>query len=32
LSFGKVERNPVLGAEVFRFVPPKGADVFGDEK
>ena len=32
LSFGKVERNPVLGADVFRFMPPKGADVFGDEK
>ena len=24
--------HPVLGADVFRFVPPKGADVFGDEK
>ena len=32
LTFGKIERNPVLGAETFRFVPPKGADVFGEEK
>ncbi len=32
LSFGKVERNPALAADLFRFVPPKGADVFGEEK
>ena len=27
LAFRDIERNPRLGAEVFRFVPPKGADV-----
>ena len=32
LTFGKLERNAVIPADVFRFVPPKGADVFGDEK
>jgi len=29
LQFGKMERNPVLAADAFRFTPPKGADVFG---
>jgi outer membrane lipoprotein carrier protein len=29
LQFGKMERNPVLTADAFRFTPPKGADVFG---
>jgi outer membrane lipoprotein carrier protein len=29
LLFGKMERNPVLAADAFRFTPPKGADVFG---
>jgi outer membrane lipoprotein carrier protein len=29
LQFGKMERNPVLAADTFRFTPPKGADVFG---
>lgn len=32
LTFGKLERNAVLAADTFRFVPPKGADVFGDQK
>ena len=32
LTFGKMERNPALAADAFRFAPPKGADVFGDEK
>ena len=32
LTFGKLERNPVLGADTFKFVPPKGADVFGEDK
>lgn len=32
LTFGKMERNPALAADAFRFTPPKGADVFGDEK
>jgi outer membrane lipoprotein carrier protein len=27
LIFSKLERNPKLGAEAFRFEPPKGADV-----
>jgi len=27
LTFAKVERNPKLDAEAFRFTPPKGADV-----
>lgn len=27
LSFSKVERNPKLDADAFRFTPPKGADV-----
>jgi outer membrane lipoprotein carrier protein len=27
LTFSKVERNPGLDADTFRFVPPKGADV-----
>ena len=30
LLFSKVEKNPVLTAATFRFVPPKGADVLGD--
>jgi outer membrane lipoprotein carrier protein len=28
LSFTKFEKNPNLGAEHFKFVVPKGADVF----
>jgi outer membrane lipoprotein carrier protein len=30
LSFGEIERNPVLPASLFLFAPPKGADVVGD--
>ncbi|MEC5397059.1 outer membrane lipoprotein chaperone LolA [Uliginosibacterium sp. H1] len=30
LRFEKFERNPSLGADLFRFVPPKGADVVGE--
>ena len=32
LTFGKLERNSPVNADTFRFVPPKGADVFGDDK
>ena len=32
LTFGRIERNAVLPADTFRFTPPKGADVFGNEK
>ena len=32
LTFGKLERNVSLAAESFKFTPPKGADVFGEEK
>ncbi len=32
LTFGKMERNPGLPADTFRFTPPKGADVIGGEK
>ncbi|MBA3774960.1 MAG: outer membrane lipoprotein chaperone LolA [Betaproteobacteria bacterium] len=30
VRFGNVERNPKLAPDLFRFVPPKGADVIGD--
>jgi outer membrane lipoprotein carrier protein len=30
LRFTQFERNPALDAALFRFVPPKGADVVGD--
>jgi outer membrane lipoprotein carrier protein len=30
LRFSGFERNPPLGASLFRFTPPKGADVIGD--
>ena len=30
LAFSKLERNPKLDAESFRFTPPKGADVLTD--
>ena len=30
LQFGQIERNPSLDAGLFRFVPPKGADVVGE--
>jgi chaperone LolA len=32
LTFGRMERNPSLGADAFRFTPPKGADVIGADK
>lgn len=32
LLFGKMERNPGLPADTFRFTPPKGADVIGNDK
>ena len=31
LRFTKLERNPNLDAAIFRFTPPKGADVIGDQ-
>jgi outer membrane lipoprotein carrier protein len=30
ITFADIERNPRLGAEVFRFTPPKGADVISE--
>jgi outer membrane lipoprotein carrier protein len=30
LSFSALERNPKLNPALFRFSPPKGADVIGD--
>lgn len=30
ITFADVERNPRLGADVFRFTPPKGADVISE--
>lgn len=30
LRFAGLERNPALGSSLFRFTPPKGADVIGD--
>lgn len=30
LKFSKLEKNPKLGAELFSFTPPKGADVISD--
>ena len=30
LRFTAFERNPALAPELFKFVPPKGADVIGD--
>ena len=32
LRFTTFQRNPGLDAASFRFTPPKGADVIGDEK
>lgn len=29
LRFNKLQRNPALSAELFRFTPPKGVDVIG---
>jgi outer membrane lipoprotein carrier protein len=31
LRFSKVERNPKLDTEAFRFTPPRGADVLEDK-
>lgn len=31
LRFSKLQRNPALPAELFRFAPPKGVDVIGAE-
>jgi outer membrane lipoprotein carrier protein len=30
LRFSNLQRNPAMGASLFRFSPPKGADVIGD--
>lgn len=30
LRFSNMERNPALGASLFRFTPPKGVDILGD--
>jgi outer membrane lipoprotein carrier protein len=30
LRFSRIERNPVLPAELFRFTPPPGADLIGE--
>jgi len=30
LKFSKMEKNPTLGADLFSFAPPKGADVISD--
>jgi outer membrane lipoprotein carrier protein len=30
LRFTNLQRNPALGASLFRFIPPKGVDVIGD--
>ncbi|HSH97516.1 MAG: outer membrane lipoprotein chaperone LolA [Methylophilaceae bacterium] len=30
IEFNKLERNPKLNAQVFKFTPPSGADVVGD--
>ena len=31
LHFSNLERNPAMGASLFRFTPPKGADVISDQ-
>jgi outer membrane lipoprotein carrier protein len=30
ITFADVERNPRIAADVFRFTPPKGADVISE--
>ncbi|OYY95990.1 MAG: outer membrane lipoprotein carrier protein LolA [Hydrogenophilales bacterium 28-61-23] len=30
LRFSNLQRNPPMGANLFRFTPPKGADIIGD--
>lgn len=32
IDFSKLERNPKLAPELFKFVPPPGADVIGEER
>ena len=32
LTFSRFERNPALDAELFKFVPPQGADVIGESE
>lgn len=32
LAFDALERNPVVSADTFRFTPPAGVDVIGDQK
>jgi outer membrane lipoprotein carrier protein len=31
LLFARLERNPPLAASLFRFTPPAGVDVIGDQ-
>jgi outer membrane lipoprotein carrier protein len=31
LRFTNLERNPAMGSSLFRFTPPKGADVISDK-
>jgi outer membrane lipoprotein carrier protein len=31
LRFSNLQRNPALGASLFRFSPPKGVDIIGDQ-
>ncbi|TCS71146.1 outer membrane lipoprotein carrier protein [Sulfuritortus calidifontis] len=31
LRFSKLQRNPALAAELFRFTPPRGVDVIGND-
>jgi outer membrane lipoprotein carrier protein len=31
LRFTNLRRNPSLAADLFRFTPPKGTDVIGDD-
>jgi outer membrane lipoprotein carrier protein len=30
IKFSSLEKNPKLAGDVFKFVPPKGADVVGE--
>ena len=31
LTFSRFERNPTLDPDLFKFVPPQGADVIGEK-
>jgi outer membrane lipoprotein carrier protein len=31
IKFTRLERNPKFAADLFRFTPPAGADVVGDQ-